>query len=297
MLNKLIKQLASSKRQWNIVTLFLIGLSIPTAMAQSPWHASIGVESSLTKFRTNFDSPIENDHGNSGAINLGIGYTLSDNWSVHSGVGLGYLGNDVRLSNYSDKQNAIDIEGETFEFRYTLSGYSENQDYTVVSIPVAFQYETAGNTRFYGRAGASYNIFVTSETEAMASNMTTTGFFPEINAELEAPEFAGFGTFEDIAFTKQDISIKNALTATLELGIKQSIADKHWLYLGFFVETSLNNLIDSNNGSLIEYNRENPSDFRVTPVFNATDQNSGNTILKEVKFKNYGLRLWYSFNF
>lgn len=296
-IHKIIKQLALNKKQWILVTLLIAGFSVPSAMAQSPWSASLGVEASFTKFETKKTSSIENDHGNSGAINLGVEYALNDNWSLHSGVGLGYLNNDASFSNYSSIQNAVDTEGKAFEFRYTLNGYTEDQNYTVVSIPIAFQYETSGNTRFYGRAGLNYKIFVASEVEAKASSLTTSGYFEQINAVLEGPEFIGFGTFKDIAFAKQDNVIKNAINATLDLGIKQSIADNHWLYIGFFIETNLNNLVESNNGSLLQYNRENPTEFRVNSVFNATDQNSGNTILNKVKFNNFGLRLSYSFNF
>lgn len=295
-IHKIIKQLASSKKQWVIVTVFLGGLSLPTAMAQSPWHGSIGVQSSLTELRSD-DALIENDQSASGALNLGLGYALNDSWSIHSGVGIGYLNNNASLLNYSGIQNAVDLEGEAFEFRYTLSRYSEDQRYTVVSIPLAVQYETAGATRFYARAGASYNIFVTSEAEARANSLTTTGYFEQLNAELEGPRFAGFGTFEDIAFAKQDVDIKNAVNATLELGIKQRVAAKHWLYLGFFVETGLNNLLNSNGESLLQYNRESPTDFRVNPSLNATDQGSGNALLKDAKFRSFGLKFWYSFNF
>lgn len=293
---KTIKHLASNKKQWILVTVFLGGLSLPATMAQSPWHGSIGVQSSLTELRSD-NALIENDQSASGALNLGIAYALNDSWSIHSGVGIGWLNNDASLPDYSGIQNAVDLEGEAFEFRYTLTGYVEDQHYTAVSIPLAVQYETAGTTRFYARAGVSYNIFVTGETEARANSLTTTGYFEQINAELEGPRFAGFGTFENIEFAEQDIDINNAVNAILELGIKQRLAEKHWLYFGFFVETGLNNLLTSNGESLLQYNRERPAEFRVNPSLNATDQNSGNALLTDAKFRSFGLKLWYSFNF
>ncbi len=295
-IHKIIKQLASNKKQWVIVIVFLGGLSLPTAMAQSPWHGSIGFQYSLTELRSD-NALIESDQSTGGALNLGVGYALNDSWSIHSGVGIGYLKNNASLLNYSGIQNAVDLEGEAFEFRYTLTGYSEDQRYTVVSIPLGVQYETAGATRFYARAGTSYNIFVTSEAEAGANSLTTKGYFEQINAELEGPRFAGFGTFEDVKFAKQDVDIKNAVNATLELGIKQRVAAKHWLYLGFFVETGLNDLLTSNGESLLQYTRESTTEFRANPSLNATDQNSGNALLENAKFRSFGLKLWYSFNF
>jgi len=295
-LYKIIEQLVSSKKQWLVATVFLGGLSLPAVMAQSPWHGSIGVQSSFTELRS-YSALIENDQSLSGALNLGIAYALNDSWSIHSGVGLRSLNNDVSLPDYSGVQNAVDLEGEAFEFRYTLNGYSEDQHYTVISIPFAVQYETTGKTRFYARTGVSYNIFTAGKAEARANSITTTGYFEQINAELEGPKFAGFGTFEDIEFAKQDIDINNAVNVTLEFGIKERLAEKHWLYFGFFVETGLNNLITSNGESLLQYNRESPVNFRVNPSLNATNQNSGNALIKNAKFRNFGLKLWYSFNF
>ncbi len=295
-IHNIINQLASGKKQWIIATVVLGGLSLPTTMAQSPWNVSIGVQASSTELRSD-ESLIENDQSLRGGLNLGVGYALNERWSLHSGVGIGYLKNNTGLLNFSGKQNTVDIEGDAFEFRYTLTGYSENQRYTVVSIPLAVQYETAGATRFYARAGANYNIFVTSEAKAKANSLITTGFFEHLNAELEGPKFAGFGTFEDNTFAKEDIDIKNAINAILELGIKQSVAPNHWLYLGIFVETGLNNLLKSNGEGLLQYNRENPTDFQVNPSLNATDLSSGNAFLKDAKFRSFGLKFWYSFNF
>jgi len=295
-IHKILKQLNLGKKQCAVAIVVLGGLSLPAAMAQSPWHASLGVQASLTELRSS-EAIIENNQSSGGALNLGVGYTLSDSWSLHSGVGIGYLKNNASLVNYSDIQNAVDLEGEAFEFRYNLSGYSENQRYTVASIPLAVQYETNGTTRFYARAGASYNIFLTSEAKSRANSLITTGFFENLNAELEAPRFAGFGTFEDISFAEQDIDIKNAVNAILELGIKQRVDAKNWLYLGFFVETGLNNLLKLNGESLLQYERENPTEFRVNPSLNATNQDSGHGLLKDAKFRSLGLKFWYSFNF
>jgi opacity protein-like surface antigen len=293
---KILKQLNLSKKQCLVVIVFLGGLSLPAAMAQSPWHASLGIQASLTELRSN-EAVIENEQSSGGALNLGVGYALSDSWSLHSGVGIGYLKNNASLLNYSGIQNAVDLEGEAFEFRYNLRGYSENQRYTVASIPLVVQYETNGTTRFYARAGASYNIFLTSEAKSRANSLTTTGFFENLNAELEVPKFAGFGTFEDISFAKQNFDIKNAVNATLELGIKQRLVAKQWLYIGFFVETGLNNLLKSNGESLLQYERESPTEFRVNPSLNATNQDSGHALLNDAKFRSLGLKFWYSFNF
>jgi len=278
------------------VALF-VGVAVQTAKAQSPWSASVGAQFSLSELKSDDNARAGSEVGPGGALNLGVGYALNGNWSIHSGVGIGYLRNNTGLKNYSGSQDAVDIEGTAFEFRYTVTNYFENQSYTTASIPLAVQYESNGTTRFYARAGASYTLFFNSEADGKASNITTTGFFDQLNAELDRPRFAGFGSFNNVDFAKQDIEIKNSINATLEFGVKQRLAEGRWMYIGLFFERGLNDLLDTTGGSLIQYNNANPTGFSVNPTLSATDQATGNTFVENTKLRSFGFKLWYSFDF
>lgn len=294
--NNILKIITKSKNKRVLATVLIGGLSIHTATAQSPWSADVGAQFSITKIKSD-GALATHKSGTGGALNLGLGYALNDTWSLHSGLGIGYLNNNTRLSNYSGVQNATDIEGEAFEFRYTVNGYFEDQRYTVASVPLAFQYETAGVTRFYARAGASYNIFVNSDVEASAGSLSTTGYFESTNAELDRPRFAGFGNFTNQKFAVQDLDLNSTIRANLEVGIKQKVATNQWVYVGLFFEAGLTSIASNNNEGLVAYNRESPTDFIVNSSLVAVDTNTGSPFLNDPKIQSFGFKFWYSFNF
>jgi len=163
-----------------------------------------------------------------------------------------------------------------------------------LSIPLAAQYESNGDqTRFYGKAGASINIFINPTSEGNASNLSTSGFFESTNAELTAPRFAGFGTFNPIEFNKNDIEINNSINASLELGVKNKTGDNRWIYIGLFAEYGVNDLLDTTNESLIDYNTNTPLDFINNSSLNSSVQSSGSSFFEEVNLNIIGLRIRY----
>lgn len=269
-------------------------LAIHSTQAQSDWKVSTGAQLSFAELNA------ENDNLNSnvefgGGLLLGISYGLNDNWSIHSGVGLSYLKTSNSFSSYQDAVNATDMENEDFEFRYRLERYSEEQQSTLLSIPVAIQYESGGvQTRFYSKVGASVNLFLGATSQGEADQLITSGYFERFNAELTVPRFAGFGTFNDIEFSENDVDIKNSFNAFLEIGIKENVGSG-WMYFGVFAEYGLNNLLENNNSSLIEYNQNTPLDFINNSSLNASNQISGNKLFDEVTLNMAGLRIRYEF--
>jgi hypothetical protein len=166
----------------------------------------------------------------------------------------------------------------------------------LLSIPVGVQYESDGNqTRWYAKAGASVNIFMSPTSQGSANTLTTSGYFERFNAELTAPRFAGFGTFNDIEFSENDLDIKNSFNAFFEIGIKERFGVDQWIYFGVFVEYGLNDLLESNGSSLIDYNTGAPMDFVNNSSLNASLQSSGNALMEELSLNIIGLRIKYEF--
>lgn len=285
-INKRIQQLS-------LVTIAIFAMNY--SVAQSDWKASVGAQFSLTQL--NADSQTFNTNTEPGAgINLGISYALNDSWSIHSGVGLNYLESSSSISNYSDRVNAVDMEGESFEFRYQLNNYSEIQRNTVLSIPIAIQYESKGSsTRFYSKIGASANFFVGSKSNGKASELNTSGFYERFNGELTAPRFAGFGNFQNIEFAENDLELNNSFNLFFEIGIKESFGTDNWFYLGVFAEYGLNNILTNDRSSLVEYNSNTPLDFINNSSFNASRISTGSSLFENANLNIIGLRFKYEF--
>jgi len=275
--------------------LFITLTTMCSSFAQSNWRGSVGTQLYFAYLNTD-NGALDTNYEPGIGINLGVSYTFNETWSIHSGLNVSYLETSTSTRNYSDQVDAIDIEGEDFEFRYRLNNYSENQKSTVLSVPVAFQYESkGGQTRFYTRLGASVNVFLSPTSEGQASRLTTSGFFERFNGELTAPRFAGFGTFEDVDFAENDLEINNSYNAFIEIGIKERFGSNTWIYLSLFAEYGLNNLIENNNSSLIDYDQNAPIDFINNSSLNTSIQTSGTALFEDVTLNIIGFRVKYEF--
>ncbi|WP_194852314.1 hypothetical protein [Nonlabens antarcticus] len=266
--------------------------------AQSDLKFSVGSQFHFSQIQlesSKFESSIEPGAGIAAGISLG----LNEHFSIHSGVGLNYYQSRNSIGSYSSFQDATDISGEDFEFRYTTSNYSETQKLTALSVPLAFQYETSGTVRFYTKLGVEANFFINQESESRATSLITNGFFPRFNAVLDAPRFAGFGTYADQEFNEAGLNLDNSYNATVELGIKQIYSSGSALYIGGFLKYGVNNI--SNPGrsdGLISFDSQNPTDFRSSSVLNALDrvQDGASGFTTQANLHVYGLAFRYEFN-
>jgi len=303
-LYKILKQLASRKKQWNIVTLFpgsliaILILTNATCKAQTDLSFSVGLQMNFAEIELE-TSEFESSFKDGAGIIVGISKGLNETWSLHSGVGFNYYEAGNSINTYSSAEDAIDMDREAFEFRYSASNYSETQKLTAVSIPIAIQYESFGEVRFYSKIGAEANVFINEKSDARASSLTTSGFFPRFNAVLDGPEFAGFGTYANQKFNEKDLNIKSSFNAFLELGVKQIYPSGNALYVGGFFKYGLNDISngEESNG-LISYNSENPVDFRSTSVLNAlkNPQDGSERISTKANFHFFGITLRYEFD-
>jgi len=230
---------------------------------------------------------------------FGVSYRLNPKFSLHTGIGFNVYKSQVRLNSYSSFQNTMDNTGEPFEFRYLLNNLLEKQKFTAISIPIAFQYETTGEVRFYSKIGIEANLFVSQEFETSLENITTTGYFPRFNATLDRPKFAGFGSFDKNQFSENDLEINNSYNATLELGIKKLFKNKNSIYVGIFAKYGLNDVSKTNNNAgIVSFNAEDPTVFTATSLLNAVDRQQGATkTFSEAKFHVFGTAITYEFSF
>lgn len=222
------------------------------------------------QFKTDQDS---NNYG--GGLSLGLNYNINPNLSVNSGLGISKLFNRKSLNTFSDSDLAIDQEGETFEFQYTVNNFLESNSYTALIIPLTFQYETLGDIRFFVRAGGSYTLPFTGKTEANTSRINTSGFYERFNATLVEPRFAGFGEFNNINFQQQDLKLKESLNLLFETGvaIRQKFMSEKFSYLSIFTEIGVNQINEETTNGLLTYNTQNPTEFITTSVINANNDN------------------------
>ncbi|WP_424492929.1 outer membrane beta-barrel protein [Salinimicrobium sp. GXAS 041] len=240
----------------------------------------------------------EQDEQNMGnGLGAGVNYSryLNENWSLSTGAEVQSFQGSANYNSINDAYQATDIEGEEFEFRYSLQNFSEEQAAYYLNIPLKIQYETTGQIRFFAAGGAKVGFNLKSEYESEASSIVTSGYYQQYDAELSAPEFMGFGEFEGIDNSKKSLDLKTSYMINLETGVKFLLQDDRAFYMGLFVDYGFNDLMEKNSlQNLISYNTEDPTSFPSNSVLNSTNKTEGKEYIDKVQNMAMGLKIRYA---
>ena len=79
-------------------------------------------------------------------IGFGVNYGLyfTDYITLRSGIEYQYFKGNATFTQMQGNYDAIDPDGERFEFRYNLLDYQEKQNVSYVQVPLLIQYESRG---------------------------------------------------------------------------------------------------------------------------------------------------------
>lgn len=200
---------------------------------------------------------------------LGLDYTqyLNDHWSIGTGIEILSSRFDYRENSLSNGYNTTDMEGDNLEFKFTANNVYNTVNWRSYRIPITFQYETSGMvSKWYVRTGAVIGLKSTNVSYVLAREVGTTGYYPQWDALLEGPNFAGFGTFP-YPFDKGEVKFDKRFSWIFETGIKRQVGLKgqNSLYIGAFLDWGFNNIRSKENviGNFIEYtaNVHEPLDY------------------------------------
>ena len=227
---------------------------------------------------------------------FGIGYNqyFNDNWSI--GLGLSYFKTDLTFaaSHIKGTSLEVDMEGDPFEFRYNTGYFEESVVWQSVRIPLTVQFETPGVVRWYLRTGVLYGLQLgNSKYRQEWNNLTTSGYYPEWDAELTGPEFAGFGSMGNKR-TEGTVKLRNTFSWVLETGVKQTLNTGNSLYLGLFFEMGLNDMRPSTVAETqpVEYTPNLDQPLTLHSVLNQS-QYKENNIMPSM----FGFKIRYGFQF
>jgi len=229
------------------------------------------------------------DQARSGSFGLGYSFYFNRQWAINIGAEYESFKANLIYSALQLSNNAVDIEGETFEYRYTAEGYDEEQKLNVINIPLTLQFQTDGDeTKFYARVGGQISLINDAEYSTSIRNLTTSGYYPQYDAELFDPQFMGFGRYNNVSQESQDLAFDTSFAAVLEAGVKREIDNLGSLYIGLFCNYGLTTLsTDTEAANLVEYNTENPTDFTDNSVLQ-TDR------AEDIRLVSYGVKLRFA---
>ena len=234
--------------------------------------------------------------GNELAFSLSYAYYINPNWSLEIGAEIGAYNLAVKDKTLSKSYSAIDSEGETFDFRYSVASHNEKFKGNYYNIPFRVQYESEEinnrNTHIYASAGIRYSMYSKVETTLDIEDINTSGYYKEWDAELHGPNFAGFGAMGDFSEQKK-LKIKDSFSLLGEVGVKQYLANGNAVYLGFYATYDLEGA-DPQKSKLIEYNGSGEGK---PLIVNSALGSGGDKESYKLRMFSVGLRLKYALNF
>ena len=231
-------------------------------------------------------------------VTSGVGYlyNFKKKWGISSGVALQYLEGGLSGITLNDNYNAIDSEGEEFEFRYTITNYSEMQKLYFINVPIKLQFETEGITRFYASGGVKIGFLIDSKYELSGRNLSTSGYYSQYDVELKKPEFAGFGDFGVINKSGSDLDLKTNIVLSFESGAKFMLEYNKAFYIGAFIDYGLTNIkADKSDKNLLAYNSKNPTDFKNNSLLVSRNSQNAINYVEEIKTLAFGFKMRYAF--
>ena len=186
-------------------------------------------------------------------INAGYSYFFTPQWGLHTGLGFQSF-QSLSTLNYLSTTPEIDSEGQSFLFKANYKNWQERQTALFIEIPLTVQFKLPIAPKFGLLASAGGKISVPFNTtyKSVGGEIVTTGYYSKYNVELSGMPQHGFSTYTN-NFTG-NISLKTSCMAIADLGGLYKLNDKTNLYVGGYINYGLNNIYNTQNKSIYQYN-------------------------------------------
>ena len=225
-----------------------------SSYAQKQRHHEITLGGGIGQSALQYNSAIGGKAlGFGGHVGLGYTYFFGEHFGIGTGFELSFYNSKLRngefhtvLANLTDPS-----DGEIFDFHSKVSNYYDKQKATYLNIPIMLHFQTKGVNRFYAAAGTKIGIPLNGKSISTA-NFENSGYFHSTTNWASTQNFMGFGTFTDREQT-EDLKFKTAFMLSLEAGMKWKLGEKTSLYTGLYFDYGLNNILDGDAQSVIDY--------------------------------------------
>jgi hypothetical protein len=199
-----------------------------------------------------------------GTFGVGYVYLFNEQWGVGTGVAASLFNGKYKAASLSGSYQSRDTEGEDFEYQYTANDYNETQQAIFLNIPLMLRFET---DKFYVAAGVKAGIPLSSKFKNDLNQLQASGYYPQYELTITAPEFMGFGTFNNLS-NDGDLELKTVFFASIETGMKWEISEGLSLYTGLYLDYGLTDAkkAPSAQQELIPYDVSQPSAYRPNSI-------------------------------
>jgi hypothetical protein len=270
----------------------IIGITVCLISQAMVAQFYVGVQSGIGNIQSDVKGTIVGNRLG-GALKLGYIYPLTNHIGIGTGLEFSQYKQEVSLNNFSGTLSNYEVDPSTSAFVYnvTTSNYNEKQTLHAIQIPLFVQYKTNINKGidFNFRAGAKYFLPVKYKIDVKASSVNGTGYYPDVNLNIDnLPEY-GFGGFANYSATGE-YETKGIVMTIFELGFTFDMGLKNSLYAAMFLENGYGSIIDQKSDeSYIGYNPTSVADRKANGLYSTN---------KDAKIQPvaFGVTLGWNFN-
>lgn len=230
----------------------------------------------------------------SGGLGFQLGvqyrYEIDPMFSVISGLEFAMYNSTSTLKDGVYTSNEVDENTSAFKYRVTTKGYTEQQQFNTLNVPILFQarFDTTMQTSFYVNGGFKVHVPIGNTLKATSEAITTTGFYPNLNLALENIEGKGFGTLNNFSKESRYNDVKTAFSVTLEGGAI-FIINQADLYAGVYIDYGITSMYSADNQSnILQYKPTDVKNAEPNGVFNLNKEINPKLLI-------FGLQVRYAF--
>jgi hypothetical protein len=239
--------------------------------------------------------------GAGGGFSLDYGYNFNPNWAVVTGVSLLHTQQRAESKSISQsvEQTYIFDEPVTLYLSSTLENWTEKQRLFFLQIPIMARYQSAlnGETQYHIAFGGKISFNIWNSYDSYADRLVTEGNFDEFKQVFSNVPSHNWLTTNNVEYNGNNDFLTPEFSLAFEIGVKQIVTGRTWLYAGLFCEYGLSNLNSKMkhktpvaDNELISYD---PDDSR---MFKYTGLLQSNTMRENrVNLFSAGLKLRFTF--
>jgi hypothetical protein len=219
-------------------------------------------------------------------LGFGAAFFKTPNWGISTGLIFSNYTTFASIpNNYTFYNSTFDSDGTPYDLNFKLNGVKELDEVYQMAIPlmIHYRYYLASGNALYAAGGIKLSFPLGSTYRVTSGSVTTTGYYPELNATMSNIPWLGF-TSNDIKGLHGTTPFRNTYLASFEMGYLVKRKKNTFLTFSLYGDLGLNNM---------------RHDYTATPLMFNYFQYAGlpaSNMVDYVKLYSIGLKISWNIN-
>lgn len=177
-------------------------------------------------------------------LGIGVAYFKTQHWGISTGLSFANYTTFASFpNNYTFINPTVDSDGLPYNLNFKLNGVKELDEVYQMAIPLMIHYRyylPTGNA-LYAAGGIKISFPLGSTYRVTSGNVTTTGYYPDLNATMSNIPWLGF-TSNNLSGIHGTTPFKSTYMASFELGYLVKRKKNSFLTFSLYGDLGLNNM-------------------------------------------------------